>query len=82
MLRFIFFMEHGHFAEGMPIVGDVVIAPLSKHDMHDPRDPTKHEAYEVLGRILVPDEVGAFPRIKLVVKRRPLTKSEASMWSA
>jgi hypothetical protein len=80
--RHLFHMESGHFGAEMPIVGDVVIVPLSKKDMHDRRDPTKHEAYEVLRRHLVPDEVlGGSPRLKLLVKRRTLTKSEASMWS-
>lgn len=59
-------------------MGDIVIMLMSKKG--DPHDPAAHEAYEVLNRYLVPDKVGGFPRLKLLVKRRSLTAAEASMF--
>jgi hypothetical protein len=81
--RHIFYLETQTFGEEGPISGDIIIAPLHKRDFKEPRDPSVHEAYEVIRRYIVPDRQDAdaiFPRLKLLVKPRSLTAAEASMW--
>jgi hypothetical protein len=73
------------FGYELPINGDTIIAPLHKADFRNPRDTSAHVAYEVLRRYLVPDgktkDEGKTLILRLLVKRRPLTKAEAAMWN-
>ena len=73
--------ESADLGREVPRVGDCIISPSRKADF-EPRNPAKHEVFEVVRRYFLPDITQEQASIvKLVVKRRNLTEAERALFN-